>query len=365
MRKVSGWLWGLLPPLVAFVLALVATGIVILIAGGSPMDFYSTVLAVPSDRVLIIIINQAAMIALAGYAAAVGFRMGLFNIGVEGQYTIGACAGAFFAGSGLVAGPLNILATLIVAILAGALWASIAAILKVARGVSEVISSIMLNYIAIELVGYLVRTYGVREGYGYATNTIPPSSRPVGYSVLSGAPDVWALSSLALIVGVGYWFLMSRTRFGFDLRATGESASAAVASGVRSGRMVLLAMALSGAIAGLVWLPSFFGGTFKFGPPDHFQGMIGFTGLAVALLGRNRAAGILLGAVLFAYLSAQSNGLQRVGIAPQIIDITQGTVVLAVVIAYEVVRRTQARREQEAVSADLRAGKTKPEEVAS
>ena len=80
---------------------------------------------------------------------------------------------------------------------------------------------------------------------------------------------------------------------------------------------------------------------------------------------RHLTFSILLGALLFAYLSAQSNGLQRVGIAPQIIDITQGTVVLAVVIAYEVVRRTQARREQEAVSADLRAGKTKPQEVAS
>ncbi|RYJ04846.1 MAG: ABC transporter permease, partial [Actinomycetales bacterium] len=169
----------------------------------------------------------------------------------------------------------------------------------------------------------------------------------------SGAPDVWALFVVAVAVGVGYWFLLSRTRFGFDLRTTGESPTAALASGIGVGRMVIISMALSGAVAGLVWMPAYFGSVHTFGTPENFQAGLGFTGLAVALLGRNRAIGIAVGSLLFAFLAGQSNELQRDGIAKQVVDITQGVVVLAVVVAYEVVRRRQARAEQEAVAARL------------
>ncbi|MCW2830375.1 MAG: Sugar transporter permease [Aeromicrobium sp.] len=357
------WLYSILPPIVAVAVALLATSLVIIVSGGSASTFVSTIFSVPDDRVLVNIINQASMISLAAFAAAIGFRMGLFNIGVEGQYIVASCAAAFFGGAGLVPGPLNIVATLLVAMVAGALWASIAAVLKVTRGVSEVISAIMLNYIALTLAGYLVQRYGDKSGYTFTTTPLPLSSQPVGITLFSGAQDVWALVVVALAVGVGYWFLLGKTRFGYDLRTTGESPTAAVASGVNVGRMILISMALSGAIAGLVWMPSYFGAVHKFGVPENFQAGLGFTGLAVALLGRNRAAGIFVGALLFAFLAGQSNELQRAGIAKQVIDITQGIVVLAVVVAYEVVRRARARSEQEAVARQLAAGRT--EEVAS
>ncbi|EFQ81886.1 branched-chain amino acid ABC transporter, permease protein [Aeromicrobium marinum DSM 15272] len=297
--------------------------------------------------------NQSSMLALSAFAAAIGFRMGLFNIGVEGQYIVAACAAGFFGGAGLVPGPLNILATLVVAVVAGGLYASIAGILKVTRGVSEVISAIMLNYIALTMAGYLVQRYGVESGLTFTTTPLPPSSQPLGFGVIAGAPDVWALTVVALAVGAGYWFLLSRTRFGFDLRVAGESPTAALASGVSVPRMVLISMALSGAIAGLVWMPAYFGSVQKFGIPENFQAGLGFTGLAVALLGRNRVVGIFFGAVLFAFLAAQSNGLQREGIAKEVVDITQGIVVLAVVVAYEVVRRRQAKAESERVAREL------------
>lgn len=346
-------IYALLPPIVAVVAALIATSVVIVLAGGSATTFLSTVFSVPNNRVMTNIINQASMLSIAGFAAAIGFRMGLFNIGVEGQYIAASCAAAFFAGSGLVSGPLNIFATLLVAIIVGALWASIAAILKVTRGVSEVISAIMLNYIALTLAGYFVQRFGIRTGYKDVVPELPRSSQPLGVSLFEGGGDVWALASVALAIAVGYWFLLNKTRFGFDLRVTGESATAAVASGIGAKKMILLAMLISGGLAGLVWMPAYFGTVHTFGIPDDFQRGLGFTGLAVALLGRNRSIGILFGAVLFAFLAAQSNDLQRAGIARDVVDITQGVVVIAVVVAYEVVRRRQAKTEQEEVAKQL------------
>ncbi len=346
----------LVPPLVAVVSALAVTAVIIVLAGGSASDFLTSIFSIPNERVQLTIVNQAAMLTIAGLAAAIGFRMGLFNIGVEGQYIVGSCAGAFFAGSGIVAGPLNIVATLIVAALAGAAYASIAGLLRVFRGVSEVISAIMLNYIALTLAGYLVTKYGTKSGYTYTTEKLPLDSQPLGFSVYPDAPgDIWALSSLAIILAIGYWFLLSRTRFGFDLRVTGESPTAALASGVNVKRMTLATMAISGAIAGIVWMPAYFGSVHTFGPPENFQAGLGFLGLAVALLGRNRSIGIIFGAVLFAFLAGQNNALQTVKIDKSVIDIMQGIVVLAVVIAYEVVGRKRAKVEAERVSRELAA----------
>jgi simple sugar transport system permease protein len=109
--------------------------------------------------------------------------------------------------------------------------------------------------------------------------------------------------------------------------------------------MVVVSMVFSGAIAGLIWMPALFGGADYYGPP--FQRTLGFTGIAVALLGRNRPLGIFFGAVLFAWLSEQANPLGLIAdISPSVVQITQGVVVLAVVIAYEVVRRWMAAYEQ-------------------
>lgn len=363
MRRLSSLAYGLVPPIVAFVFALLATALVIMAAGGSVPAFIDQMISMPQDRVQVNILNHAAVLAIAGFAAAIGFRMGLFNIGIEGQYTIGACAGAFFAGSGIITGPLVIPATLIVAAAVGALWAGIAAVLKVGRGVSEVVTSIMLNYIALSLAGYLVARFGQRAGMADITPPLDEGSRPGGFGILSPTHDIWALSVLAIVIAVGYWFLIANTRFGFDLRASGASASAAAASGVRSGRMIITAMCLSGAVAGIIWLPAYFGSVHRFGLPENFQAGLGFMGLAVALLGRNRSAGILLAALLFAYLSAQSNRLQSVGIAQEIVEITQGIVVLAVVVAYEVAGRIRSKREQEKVAADLEAERSELEGV--
>ncbi|UMG93314.1 ABC transporter permease [Nocardioides sp. TF02-7] len=309
----------------------------------------------PNKRNWVNIVNQTSMLFLAGAAAAIGFRMNLFNIGVEGQYTLAAYCAAVFAGAALLPGTLNIWASLVVAMCVGGIWAGIAGLLKVTRGVSEVISTIMLNSIALTLVGYLLNRYGEQAGQGRRTSPIPDSSKLLdqhfGYFDTRGT-GVWALAFLAVVVGVVMAVVINRTRFGFDLRTTGSNEQAAVASGVGIKKMVVVAMLISGAIAGLIWMPALFGGADYYG--TTFQRGLGFTGIAVALLGRNRPLGIAVGALLFAWLSVQSNPLQlKADISPSVVQVTQGVVVLAVVIAYEAVRRWGAAQEQRALSRAL------------
>jgi simple sugar transport system permease protein len=341
-------------PLLAFVVAAVVTTLVLLAAGDDPADFWEVLLSPPEARNWIDITNNTAVLYLAGLAAAIGFRMNLFNIGVEGQYRVATFAGAVFGGAALLPGPLNTVVTILVAMAAGALWAGIAAVLRVTRGVSEVISTIMLNAIALSLVSYLLQRIGSRQGQTFKTDTIPESAWVPGIPLVPGeSARVYGLALLAVVAGVVFAVVLARTRFGFDLRATGQSESAAVASGVNVKRMVVYSLLLSGAVAGLIGMPALFGASHAFG--STIQTGIGFTGIAVALLGRNSPWGIAIAALIFAYLNQAASPLGiQADISTEIIAVTQGVVVLSVVIAYEVVRRARLRAEQAEVSRQLR-----------
>ncbi len=354
-------------PLLAVVFAMAVTSIV-LVAAGDPVGLvWETIFTRPKPRNVVNILNSGSVLYLSALAAAVGFRMNLFNIGVDGQYRIAAFVAAYVAGEAWLPGFFNVLLALFVAMLVGAMWAGIAGLLKVTRGVSEVISTIMLNAIATLLVAYMLRQVAVKGSNNISTTPLPESSRLKGFDFVSGAANtVYTLALLAVLAGLFYWLLLSRTRFGFNLRATGQSESAAVASGVSVGRMVVYSMLISGAIAGLIGMPLLFGDSHSYGVT--FQPGLGFAGIAVALLGRNHPVGIGFAALLFAYLNEQANPLQiKAGVSDEIVNIIQGVIVLSVVIAYEVVRRYNAAAEQRKVAQELGEGKPAPrtpEEVA-
>ncbi|MGI8523318.1 MAG: ABC transporter permease [Nocardioides sp.] len=362
MIRLRGVGFALLAPLIAVLIAMAATSLVIMATGSQSGvgDFWSIILSKPENRIIVNIVDQTTMIYLSAVAAALGFRMGLFNIGVEGQYTIASYVAATFAGAALVPGALNVVATLVVAMAVGAAWAGIAGILRTTRGVSEVISTIMLNAIAAILVGYLLDKHGIHGGNQVRTTALDSSAHVPGWSPFTAQDGpIWGLALMAVLVGVGFWVLLNKTRFGFDLRATGLSQSAAVASGIKVNRMVLFSMLLSGAVAGLIWMPAYFGAAYTYG--TTFQAGLGFTGIAVALLGRNQPVGMIFGALLFAFLTAQSNSLTLfTDISASVVQITQGVAVLAVVVAYELVRRYRIRLEQRSVQ---RAPRATPEEV--
>jgi simple sugar transport system permease protein len=348
-------LMSLAAPVLAIVVALVVTSLILVIARDPVGEVWSTILSVPRPRVVVAIINASIVYYISAVAVAIGFRMNLFNIGVDGQYRVAAFAAALVAGQGWLPGALNILLGLVVAMLAGGLWASIAGLLKVYRGVSEVISTIMLNAIATIGVAFLLRKVAVRAEGSNVTQTapLPEDSRVPGMALVPGVSrEVYGLLFLAIIVGVLYWFVLGRTRFGFDLRATGRSETAAVASGVKVKRMVMTSMVLSGVVAGLVGMPLLFGQDHSYG--DTFQPGLGFAGIAIALLGRNHPVGIIFASLLWGFLEQQSNALQiTAGVSDRLVLIIQGVIVLSVVIAYEVVRRANVRVEQRKVAQAL------------
>lgn len=357
-------------PVIAMVAALALTTVILLLAGDPVVEVWSVLFKVPLPRQVVAIINEATVLYLSAVAVAIGFRMNLFNIGVDGQYRVASFAAALFAGQNFLPGWLNILVSIVVAMVVGALWSIVAGLLKVGRGVSEVISTIMLNYIATYLVAFLLRQTAVRAEGSNVTSTPPiaEGSRVPGIPVdafLNTPNKIYGLILLSILVGVAYWFIVGKTRFGFDLRAAGASETAALASGVRVKRMVVITMVMSGAVAGLVGMPLLFGQDYAYG--DTFQSGLGFAGIAVALLGRNNAIGMGFAAILWGYLNQLSNGLQiGAGVSDRLVLIIQGIIVLSVVVAYELVRRARQTLEQRRVASELAAQSAKaPEEVAA
>ena len=346
-------------PLLAVVVALAVASIALLVSGSNPYAVYARMLSEGTTlRSLLITVNNAVPLYLSGLAVALGFRMGLFNIGVEGQYQLAALLAAAAGAAVSLPGPLHLVFVIAVACAVGALWAGVAAVLKTARGVSEVISTIMLNVIAGGLAAYLLSTYLQEKVVGSNNSRTPrlddgahfPNLDPVLRAIGIEPPQGTRLGGFVLVaaaVGVVYWLVVSRSRFGFDLRATGLSPSASVASGVNAKRMTILTMAMSGAVAGLVGLPQLVGTSYSYGL--DFTAGLGFSGIGVALLGRGSPVGVAIGALLFAFLERSSATLQRIDVPTEIYVIMQGSIVLSVVVAYEAVRRIGIAQAERAV----------------
>ncbi len=339
-------------PVVAIGFAFLATSIVLVAAHEPVVLTWRTIVEIGSQpRSIALIVNQATTFYLSALAVAIGFRMNLFNIGVDGQYRLAVFVAAVVGGAVSLPRPLHVAVIIVVAMVVGAGWAAIAGILKVTRGVSEVISTIMLNAIATVLIAFMLRQVAVpiASSNNIGTRIIGESGRLGGLNLVPNSPlKVYSLVILAALAGVGYSVLLSRTRFGFDLRATGRSESAAVASGVNVKRMIVISMLFSGAVAGLVGLPVLLGEAYAYS--ISFPAGLGFTGIAIALLGRNHPVGIALGALLWAYLDVTGNPLQILaGVSSRIVTIMQGVIVLSVVVAYELVRRYRIKLDQRRV----------------
>jgi len=350
-------------PVCAFAISIALSSLVLLAVGTSPLEAWLEMLSYGSRlETLVETGNRATQLYLAGIAVAIGFRMNLFNIGVEGQYVLAAMLAAAAGGAVDLPPILHVTLIMVVAMAVGSSFAGVAGYLKVSRGVHEVISTIMLNAVALGLTGFLLRSWLLDEAdttLNMMTPEIPPSGRfPNLNGVVEGLSreitrgrELWGFLLVAILVGVLFHLFLSRTRAGYDLRATGLNPFAAEASGVHPSSTVVRAMLLSGAVAGLIGLPEILGDAHKY--DLNFTQGLGFAGIAVALIGRNHAVGVGIAALLFGWLDSAAPILDVVGDTPrEIVSILQGVVVLSAVVAFEVVSRirraTEARDAAEA-----------------
>lgn len=357
-------------PIVAIVFALAIAAAVLLAVGVDPLEAVGSMLDFAAQPASIVsIINRAIPLYISAIAVAVGFKMNLFNIGVEGQYLLAAVVAAWLGAQFSVWPPLHVAIILLVAVGIGAGYSGIAGVLRVRRGVSEVISTIMLNFIAVGLTAWLLSRF-FRERVAGDLNIKTPLIPETGWIPnanwllemfglkLPNNAELQGFLFGAVALGAVYYLLVWRTRFGYELRASGISPSAARVAGVDANRMIVRAMLISGAFAGMVGMSPLLGFFHQY--TGTFPTQLGFNGIAVALLGRNHPVGMALGALLFGFLERSSQILDLEGIPKEIVTIVTGVIVLAVVVAYEVVTRIIQRR---AIQAAARAIQATPEEV--
>jgi simple sugar transport system permease protein len=288
-------------------------------------------------------ILRTSTLILCGLAVAFAFRCGLFNIGGQGQYLMGLLT-ALWVGTSFgtsMPRPLHVLLGVSLAALVGALWAGIAGFLKAAVGAHEVISTIMLNWIAYWFGSYLLANGGPLQDPQFRDTGNPISSEVVHSARI---PVFWGDAELqgvhvgvfvALAALVVFWIVLNRTTLGYEVRAVGYNPDAAAYGGINVKKNIFLAMAISGSFAGLAGALDILGWQYNFGQLDVQASAVGFLGIAVALLGRNTAVGVFLAAILFAALDYGTTK----GLDPNVFDPTlagnltymiQGIVVLFV-----------------------------------
>lgn len=325
-----------LVPIIAVVMALILGAVIMLATGVSPATIGESFLALldgslGSVSAISETLTAATPLTLAALGIALGFRAGLFNIGAEGQLLIGGMAavivGFSFAGMPTVIHlPLAILAGIVF----GALWASIAGWLRATTGAHEVILTIMLNLISYRLVDYLLRSPWVQR---------PGRADPISKSVVESAelPRLlaWLDPNLRVHAGIFvmlaavalvYWLLF-RTKLGFEFRAAGANPDAARYAGMRSGMIIVAVMAIAGGLAGLAGANQVLGVLGRASP--NFSASIGFDAIAVALLGRSHPIGVLLAGLLFGALQAGGRQMQvSAGVSIDLIAIIQSLIIV-------------------------------------
>lgn len=329
-------LQNILTPIIAILLGIIVGTIIMLATGYNPADAYAALWggAFGSPYYIGEVIRQVTPYILAGLAVAFAFRVGLFNIGVEGQFLVGWLAsvwvGIAFHLPKFIHLPLAILASIV----AGALWAFIPGFLKARFRVHEVIVTIMMNYIALYVVNNIIQN--VITNGSQRTPNIPASASlasPFLQSISQYSRLHWGIL-LAVACCFIMWFLLEKTTRGYELRAVGFNQDAAQYAGMSVNKNIILSMVISGAFAGLAGAMEGLGTFGYMAVNSSFTG-VGFNGIAVALLGGNTALGVFLAAVLFGALEVGSLNMPlAAGVPNELVDIIIALIVFFVASSY-------------------------------
>lgn len=330
---------GLLPVIVALVIG----AIVLRVAGINPFAVYRLMAenAFGTSTGITGTLTSATPLLFTGLATAVAFRAGIFSMGAESGFILGGLAAAWLAVT--IEGPsiVVIVIAMLGGMIAGGLFAVPPALLKVRLGVDEVVSTLMLNFVAVGLVAWIVNAYLLAPG---SANS---STRPIPTSLWKLAPPASLNVGfiIALLLIVAYWICLKRTSSGVELHHVGVNARFAAAQGIQVSRLVIGAMVACGAIAGLGGAVHAMGVVGKF-VSSGFSASYGFTGIAVALLARRSAWGLIPAAILFGAFTSAGTTIQLFDNIPlDIVSVLQGTVMMFAVATFVI---------------DWRRGKKKP-----
>jgi ABC-type uncharacterized transport system permease subunit len=339
---------GAVPPLVSVALAGVVSSVIILALGENPFHIASVMLqgCLGSARSIANTLEEATPLIFTGLSVAVGMRCGLFNIGGEGQLVLGAFAAAWVGAKLVGLDPVSHVTLCFVAAgLAGALWALVAGGLKARFGAHEVITTIMLNYIAFAVTNYLVSI-----PYFKQPGQIPQTKEILASAVLPRLTMIYRYTRLnlgfavAIAAVVLLYIMLERTKAGLEIKAVGFNPVASRACGISVTRNVVIAMGASGLVAGLAGAERVLGVHGHFISPFPYG--YGFAGIAVALLGRNRPLGVLVAALFFGALA--SGGAQvdmETRVPRELVTVIQATVIIFVACEYLVRRLGLVGRE--------------------
>jgi ABC-type uncharacterized transport system permease subunit len=329
-------------PLIAILISFIIGAVIMLATGNNPVSAYAALVqgAVGSPTALGRTLLNATPLIFTGLAVAVAFRAGLFNIGGEGQFYIGAITAAWLGVTLGSLGPLGTLLVLLGCLLTGFLWGAIPGFLKAYFGAHEVITTIMLNFVGILLATYLALNPLRSEGLVPGTATIDPAARIPFIGLGLGRANYGFF--LALLAAVVFYLLLWRTQRGFQIRAVGLSPGAASYAGMGIGVNTVLALAIGGAFAALGGGVEVLGVYGKMSIP--FVTGLGFTGIGVALLGRNHPIGVVLGGLLFGGLNSGAQEMQFATDVPLQLASVLSAIILLLVTATKLVELIVGKR---------------------
>ncbi len=333
-----GWVDVGVIPLLNLAVALIVAGLVVIVIGESPLEALGIMLngAVGSLKGWGYLLYYATNFTFTGLAVAIAFHAGLFNIGGEGQvYIAGLGAGVVGLGLGFLPWPLALPLAVLACMAFGAAWAFIPAYLQAKRGSHIVITTIMFNYIAASTMVYIIinvfRPVGrMAVESREITNVVMPSLRQIGMWLGVKLPNtpLNVTVFLAIIAAWALWYLLWRTRLGYEIRTVGANADAAIYAGIKPDRIIIIAMLISGGLAGLMAVNEILGVQHRL--VLEFAGGAGFVGIAVALMGRSHPVGVVLSAMLFGLLYQGGTELSfaKPAITRDMIVVIQGLVIL-------------------------------------
>ena len=312
-----------LTPIISVILALLVGAIIIACLGKNPIQGYGAMLqgSLGDAGKIGKTLERACPLIFTGLAAVFAYKCGVFNLGGEGQFIMGGCATATVVLGLNLTGPMGLLLGIIAGIVVGGIWALIPGIMKITRGLNELITTIMLNYVALYFMEYIFKNVFSDQGLP-KTLAMPKSTHLIDV----GSAHVGVI--IAILLGIFLWYVIFRTSFGFKIRAVGMSPTASKVNGFPVRALVLLAFVISGAIAGMGGAVELLGKT-PFRLADGFGSGFGFDGVAIALIAQLNPIAAIVVALLFGILSTGGTMMQSViGVPTAIVDIVRGLIII-------------------------------------